>query len=459
MTTHGLLMHRFLKICLICAAIGLSQAVNTFAGPLFGDQAEFLLPLGNHDDLPKLKPAIEAFRKGDGDESLKLLQAAAQKEPRLPPARVMLARLFLSSQRFPVVHRLLEQAAAKSAHPETHLAFGNLALVEGRLTDALLQFRQAGSTPTPKVWTPQQRQKLQIEIMKGTAVVAENRGNWAQAERELRAWIELEPKNGRALERLGRAEFFLKRPDDALATLKRAAAADKDVDPPEVTLANFYSSQGDKEKIVKWLKKAVEEHPKDPRTHQEFAAWLLLENRAKEAQRYLKSADKAGPGDRVREMMRGLIARKLKDFDTAQKVFESMLQETPADFEASNQLALLLVERVGKEHRARALQLAEINARQFPRSVAALATLGWVYFSSDRLLDAERTLSAAVTPGGTVPPDLAYFLARVHMERDRNDEAKELLKKVVASTGRSQFRTEATKWLARLQSKAEKNSK
>ena len=52
-----------------------------------------------------------------------------------------------------------------------------------------------------------------------------------------------------------------------------------------------------------------------------------------------------------------------------------------------------------KDKKNRAVQLAEINARQYPRSAAALSTLGWVYYRMGRAADAEQALRSHSWPG------------------------------------------------------------
>jgi len=130
--------------------------------------------------------------------------------------------------------------------------------------------------------------------------------------------------------------------------------------------------------------------------------------------------------------LQGLLARYTKDYEAAVKIFEDLVRDEPGNFFPANHLALACAEL--PERRARAVQLAELNARQYPRLSDALATLGWVYFKSNRLDDAERLLKASAA-GGQISSDTAYYYARVLKERGKLDEAKELLKKALESDG------------------------
>lgn len=92
---------------------------------------------------------------------------------------------------------------------------------------------------------------------------------------------------------------------------------------------------------------------------------------------------------------------------------------------AMSQMAIhqALVEQTDADKRLRALQLAEINARQYPRLAEALATLGWVYFKFGRLAEAEQALQTA-TSSGQSSSETAYYLARVLDARGQRDHER-----------------------------------
>jgi tetratricopeptide (TPR) repeat protein len=125
---------------------------------------------------------------------------------------------------------------------------------------------------------------------------------------------------------------------------------------------------------------------------------------------------------------------------------------SPANFVASNFLTLALIEQPADVKRQRALELAEIDARLYTNSGAALATAGWVYFRRGRLDDAERSLRAALA-GGYGSSDTAYFLARVLADRNKPDEVKQWLTLAVKAPGAFAFRKDAQQMLDRLTKK------
>ena len=79
-----------------------------------------------------------------------------------------------------------------------------------------------------------------------------------------------------------------------------------------------------------------------------------------------------------------------------------------------------MIEQDDAAKQSRGLQLADVNALQFPRSAEVVATLGWALYRAGRLDQAEQKLRAAVT-GGRTTPDIAYFLARVLADKGQTD--------------------------------------
>src|SRR5262249_4438466 len=92
--------------------------------------------------------------------------------------------------------------------------------------------------------------------------------------------------------------------------------------------------------------------------------------------------------------------------------------------------------------RTRGLQLAEIDARQSPRSPEALSTLGWALYRSGRLDQAEQALRQAVT-GVRTTPDVAYYLARVLLDKGRKDDARKILQAATGLPGAFAHRKDA----------------
>src|SRR5262245_29429644 len=180
-------------------------------------------PLSSQPTPPKSEEVLqaeEAFRKGQYDDALAKLREAVKKNPALPPARLMLARLFASANQGANARLNLEAALAEAPdHPECYLQNASVALTDGRLTDAVLNLQVVLQLATAERWTADQRKTFQREARAGLALAYERRGDWAAARGQLTAWLELEPQNATARERLAKALFAQDKVDEAFAEL------------------------------------------------------------------------------------------------------------------------------------------------------------------------------------------------------------------------------------------------
>jgi uncharacterized protein (TIGR02996 family) len=421
----------------LAAVLLMALAVPALAGPVSSTAA----PAQKIEEIEK---AGVALQKGQIDEAYKLLQEAVKKKPDLPPARLMLARLFLAAREGQTQGRaVLEQAAAENPdHPEIYLTNGSLALGDGRLTDTILNCERVLALATAERWTVDQRKAFQNQARAGLASAYEARRDWAGARTHLTAWLESDPKNGQVRTRLARALFFLDKADDAYAELQRAVKDDATLEPPTVTMGKLWTNKGDFIKAREWLERAIKAEPSSVRVHLAYADWLLQQNEAEQAKIHADTAAKARADDAEVLKLQGLIARVQKDLGGAEKVFRRVHQDAPGDFFASNQLALVLADQSDKEQRSRAVQLAEVNARANPRSPEALATLGYVYYRVGNLDGALQALQAAVS-SGQAAPDTVYYWALALNDRDKADDAKKLLKGALESKGLFVYRKEA----------------
>ena len=169
-----------------------------------------------------------------------------------------------------------------------------------------------------------------------------------------------------------------------------------------------------------------------------------------EAQKHAIAAAQIDPKSTDAKFLRGLIALCQKDYTAGELFFESILQKSPNDFAASNNLALALVGQDDEAKSRRALEYAEANVQKLPKSSNAASTYGWVLYKLGRLDDAEKALRTAASLG-KVSVDTAYFTARLEVDRGHKAEAKQLLESALKEAkGLSMFRQEAEELLEQL---------
>ena len=383
----------------------------------------------------ELESALTKAREGRVDEALGLIKQKAVKHPEWPPPQVILARILFSINQGAAARRALEQAAVEAGdHPDVYLNLGATALGDGRFSDAQLNFEKALSL-IPRDRLDTEKTKIsRREVLAGLAAVSETREDWKSTQERLARWLELEPKNGQIRQRLGRALFRLGRFDDAFAAFKQAALDTPELEPASVSMAWLYGQQGDQKKAEEWFDHAQKAEPKSARVRLSHAAWLLDRGRPALARTEIDQAKKLDPDLKDAEKVRALVSWYLRDLAGAEAILEPMHHDAPADSVVANLLALTLIEQDDKAKQSRGLQLADVNAQQFPRSPEIQATLGWALYRAGRLEPAEQKLRAAVA-GGRTTPDIVYFLARVLADKGHTDDARKLLQSATNSTG------------------------
>jgi tetratricopeptide (TPR) repeat protein len=401
----------------------------------------------------EIEKAEASFRKGAFDEAYTLLQAAVKKNPQLPPARLQLALLFLRANEGKAFRSLLEVAAAENPdHPDVYLNNGSIALAEGRITDTVLNCQTVLALTNSDRWTADQKKNFQREARAGLATAFEARKDWAAARTHLAAWLELDPKNPQVRLKLGRVLYFLGKSDDAFQELQAAFKDEPNLDPPEVSMGLLAAMKGEPKLADEWLQKAVQKHQTSVRAHLALASWLIDQSKLEAAKTHINQATKLDANSRDAAGLRGLVARQERDYPSAEKIFEELHKTAPGDFFAANNLALVLIESGTSAQQKRGVEMAEVNARQYSRNAEALATLGYVYFRTERIDDAEKAL-APIAAGGQMSADTAYYMARVLMARSKWAEAKKILETALTTTGQFINRREAEKRLEEVKPK------
>jgi len=412
------------------------------------------------DELSKsvveVNEAIKSFQKRDLDTCLQQLAKAVKAHPDLPPAHALLAKLAILSNQIALVRPALETAVAQAPdHPEIYILFGNLALLENRATDAALHFEKAKALASAERWTADQRRRFDRFCHQGNALLAESRGDWKAARSALEAWLALEPANARARQRLGKALFGLDQQDAAYKELQKASKEDSALEPAEVVMGWLFTRAGNLKKPDEWMDYAAKTSPDSFPVRLGLASWLLEQGRADEAQSQAETAAKIQPKSNDVQRVLGLTARQWNDLAGAERIFQDLWAQSPGDAWGRSQFALVLAAQNDETKKRRAVELAEQGAKLEPKSPRALATLGAVYFRTQRLDDAEKLL-AAVFQSGQAQSDDVLALARVEDARGKNDLVAPLLKKAIAVSGLFIERNEAKRWLEELEKSTKK---
>lgn len=405
--------------------------------------------------IEEIEEALKRFRNGDFDGAKALLEVAFKKHPDLSPPRLILADWFGRANQGPALRNQLELAVVEMPEdPEPYVIIGDLALQGRRWTEAELVFKKTNEVLAGFKGSSRRKSAIQKRALAGLAAVAQNRQDWTTAQKYLEEWLAVDTNNALALQQLGWVLFQQQKPSEALEKLRAAHKANENVLTPEAILAGFYQRNGDIKNATKWMIAALTAAPKDLRTRLFAAQWSLDNDQLKQAAEQADAALQLDAKSLDAYLIRGVIALYLKDYKKASECFQKILDQSPSNFAASNNMALALIEQ-DDTAKKKALEYAEMNARQFPNQAEAFSTLGWVYYKLGRLDEAEAALRKAVS-GGQMSADTAYYIARISVDRDRKDEARQLLESALKSTNPFSMRPEAKELLDKI-SKAGEN--
>lgn len=403
---------------------------------------------------PDQERAVELFKAGKMEEALAALQSAVRTNPKLPPARVTLSTLHFAAGNGAAARMALEQAAADDPkHPDVYLLNASFAFGEGRLTDTVLSCQVAIQLSADPRWDAEQKKRFTREGRIGLASAFESRKDWAAARDQVTAVLADDSKNAVIRQRLATCLFFLGSPDAAFTELQTAFKDDPAAELPELRMHQLSVANNDLPKAEEWLKKGITSHPNSPRTQRAMAGWLLDQGNADAAAPYLEAAVRLDGTNLDTGILRGLMARYRKDFAAAEKIYEDLLREYPADTRVAWNLALVLAESGDATKRRRAVDLAENEAKKNSRQPEALAVYAWALYKSGRLDDAERG-AAAATQAGTMTRDAAYIVGRILADKNKPELAVQALKAAVDGRGAFVYKAEAAALLAEQQKKA-----
>jgi len=399
---------------------------------------------------PDLVNALTRFQNQDFAGAQKLLKEAVTKAKDLPPAQLILAEWFTQANQMQAARVALERAVLEEpADPEIYVVMSDLALREGRFTEAELALVKATAALEGFTRSDRRKQLLIPRVHANLASVSEWREAWTKAEEHLVAWLTFDPQSAVAMQRMGRVLFAQGKREEALQQFQAAAQIDKTALNPDAMMGRLYEQAGERDKAQASMDAAVKGAPADLKTRLAVSQWALEAGQLATAQEHAVAALKIDPVSLGAKQVRGTVALFQRDFKVAEDCFQAVLIQTPSSFPASNNLALALCCQDDESKKRRALEYAQVNVRQYPRQAEAYSTMGWILYQMGQRDEAEKALRTAAS-GGTVSPDTAYYLARLDVDRGRKAEAKLILESAVKATGLFMFRKEAEELLVQL---------
>ncbi len=427
----------FVLFTATCAAVLTTGWVEISPAPRAADLPP-IDPLGRFLDvadppIPELNRAFGLFQNDGPTDAERHLHRFIREYPDLPPAPLIIAQFAIREHWARVFRKWIERTVEDFPdEPEAYSILGAVNLRQGRFTEAELLFQKSAEKLEGFSGSANRKRRIQMQIQRGLATVAEARWDFPAARKHLEAVLAQDHKDAAALQQLGRLLFADDKPDEAIVKLKEAAALDKRLLPPEATLALLYDGIGHPDEARKWMTAALAKRPRDLRLHLVAARWWLEVEEFGEARKQADAALALVPKSLDAMNLRGVIALFEKDYKTAVEQFRKVLEVSPHDFAAANNLALALIHGPGTKGRRQALIDARGLARNYPDKAEAQATLGYVLAKSGRWDEAEAVLRKAVTPPvGSLTSDRAYYFALVLAERKQFKHAQMLVSRAL----------------------------
>jgi tetratricopeptide (TPR) repeat protein len=205
--------------------------------------------------------AIKRFSNNDLLGATTFLESARQKNKSLPPVNLMLAKMHYLSGNAQSGQASLEQAVTEDGtDPEPYLILGEQAFQAGQTIMADALFNRAVELSKAYSENPKRKRNFEIRARAGRASIAERRNNWAQAEADLRAWIEVEPDSANAYERLGQVLFMQDKAADGFKSFVEAHKLNEKLPNSLVASALMY------DKLEKLLRHSKHSRRRTPRT-------------------------------------------------------------------------------------------------------------------------------------------------------------------------------------------------
>lgn len=420
------------------------------AGDVTSDKVDAPPLIGADEGVVELTEAQRAFKAGDLKLCQEKLRLAYANNPHMAPPKLLLANLYVANGQVGVGRRLLEEVAiAHPTRPEVYLLFGRLALYDGHVTDAALNFEKALALPMPSNWKDEQREYVQRTCLEGRTAIAQRRRDWKGAAELLQQQVEADPKNTALRDRYAMTLFRGGELDRAFEQFDVAHLQDNKMNPPEVSMAVMHVQKGEYDKADKWFAKALASHGEDGQVHFERSIALLYADRTEEADKHAAKAAELGLDAPLLSIHRGHIAVQKGDWAEAEKFFRTALKDSPDNPATMAKLALALVEQNDAAKKQEAVKLADAAAEQGNNTVEAVAALGWVYYRTGDKEKAAPLLEAAGKHPAADPTAL-FFYARWLVEAKESEKAQQvaqLLSERIEEPGLFALRPGVRKWL------------
>ena len=379
-----------------------------------------------------LASAIKAFESNDLASCKEELDAARSINADLPHVDVILSRMYLSRGDVRRALTLLESHVVDHpGDPDAFQSFGEIALGTGRLTDAWLQLAHAESCAKTADMSDVKRAFLASQLTRLRAITAEKRRDYKSALRLYRELLADSPDERQLMWKLGQMLVAAGETDSGCDLLDKANQKLPTLPQTELTVATILAST-DSDDAERWYKKGLRAETATQQNLLEYVRWLLVQGRLDYVSKVLDATPAKWKSDRDVIFISAVVDRCLGEMESAEARLRAILGDNPNDLEASDQLALLLIESNDQAKRLQAKQLSQSNLQRTPKLQRSIATAAWIELQLGAIDVAERMFKA-LHQSGSISPQTAFYIAKLMDSRDQNQEAETFYRRALDS--------------------------
>ena len=391
----------------------------------------------------RLQPALEALQAGNMELFVSSYEAIAKEIPELPAIEIFIAKQQIENGRIGDAINGLDRFLVKAPdNPEGYFALGEIALRSQRLTEAAMLLARAQQLCDDGKLPENRKTNVLPGLIAVRAEVAERRQLWEEADLLYKQIIENSKDSSEVSWKRGRMLVLKGEVEQGVFVMAEALKKNSKLPSPELIAALILAEKRETTAAEKWFHAAIKSERGDWHRWSEYLKWLLSNERPADARKAIDRLDPTIRKERAILLLDGVTARCLDDLEGAEAVFSSLHQSNPADLEAADQLASVLVESKDESKRSRAMQLSEGNLRQAPNVENAIATAAWVQFRLGSIDVADRMLGELASKIA-ISPQTAYYISEVMKAKGNLADSRRVLKAAVNSPGIFAQRTKA----------------
>ncbi len=382
---------------------------------------------------PATLKAIDLYIDGDVDGAYALFKQVYDENPDSDPPGTLIATLHSHAGRFLQMRRALEQSAEDyPTDPEAFLQLAGIDAQEGRYleTELLLERAERLIDEYPKLH-PESTSRaayFREETLTVRANLAERRGRYEAASDLMRKVVELNPKNAQAFWNLGYLAMKQKKYDAAEEAYESAAKLNPELWSGWLQVLSALDREDNiDEAVARLVTKEDKVKGANKKELAQLARLYMRWYKVDDAFNIVRGFEEQNEErDLDRWILSGWLALYANNYAAAEAFFRNATLIDPTSFEATNGLALALLDQGNKEKLGQARVIAARNYRANPDSQEAATTYGWCQFLSGNTKDADAIFQPMMD-SGSFSATVAYYLAEIANIRGNTDLAQNLL--------------------------------